>query len=195
MNKKFIDIVNSWKTVFSYQDLAYFFWNDKKKLAHKVSYYAEKWYLYKIKKWLYSLDKNYNRLELATKILKPSYISLETALKIHGIIFQYTSAIYVISYKSYETEVDSENIVFKFLNKKIRENYDWIENKKNYSIAWLERAVLDTLYLYKDFYFDNLRPVSWDKIEQLLPIYNSKSLEKRVNILKSNFIKNDNKIG
>ena len=50
-------------------------------------------------------------------------------------------------------------------------NNDGIEIKDNYSIASTERAFLDLLYLNKDYHFDNLSPLNWDKIYALLPLY------------------------
>ena len=62
-----------------------------------------------------------------------------------------------------------------------------MEEKDGYFIADRERAFLDTVFLYKDFYFDNLRPLNWDKINQLSHIYQSASLEKRTAIILNNF--------
>ena len=56
-----------------------------------------------------------------------------------------------------------------------------IENKKYYSVASPERAFLDILYINKDYYFDNVRSLNWDKIFELLPIYANKRMEKVVN--------------
>ena len=191
MNNNFLKLLKSKNTVFSYNDLAYFFGNNKKKLISKVVYYTKKWYLYKIKRWFYSLDKNYNILELATKIQKGSYLSLETALKIHGINFQYDSKIYVIWYKNQEIEVDGNIIIFRVIKKEVRQNFEWIIMKNWYPIATKNRAILDSLYLYKNFFFDNLDNINWKELEKLAKIYNSKILEKRINILKNNYNKNE----
>ena len=59
-----------------------------------------------------------------------------------------------------------------------------IEIKHAYSIATAERAFLDMLYVHKDYYFDNLHPLNWDAVFQLLPIYGpSKRLEQLVHKL------------
>jgi hypothetical protein len=58
-------------------------------------------------------------------------------------------------------------------------------------IASKYRAILDTIYLYKDFFFDNLDDIDWEKLEELMNIYNSKILEKRIKILKNNYLKNE----
>lgn len=191
MNQWFIKLSKSQSTVFSFNDLAYYFGTDKKKLISKITYYVKKWYLYKIRRWLYSFDKNYDILELATKIQKWSYISLETALKIYSINFQYNSDIYVIWYKNEEIIVDWKKIIFKVIKKEIRENFEWINSIKWYMIASKYRAILDIIYLYKDFFFDNLDNIDWLELEKLMKIYNSKILEKRINDLKNNYLKNE----
>jgi len=191
MNKWFIELMKSDNTVFSFSDLAYYFWVNKDKLISKVTYYVKKWYLYKIRRWLYALDNGYDVFELATKIQKWSYISLETALKIYSINFQYNSDIYVIWYKNEELVIDWRKIIFKVIKKEIRENFEWIDSDKWYLIASKYRAILDTIYLYKDFFFDNLDDIDWEKLEELMNIYNSKILEKRIKILKNNYLKNE----
>ena len=50
----------------------------------------------------------------------------------------------------------------------------------NVNIASPERAVLDTLYLNSNYYFDNPTSLDKQKVYSLLPIYNSKTLEQRV---------------
>lgn len=191
MIQSFIKLSQSNNTVFSFNDLAYYFGVDKNKLISKVTYYVKKWYLYKIRRGLYSIDKNYDILELATKIQKWSYISLQTALKIYSINFQYSSDIYVIWYKNEEIIVDWKKIIFKVIKKVVRENFEWIESEKVYMIASKYRAILDTLYLYKDFFFDSLDDIDWSILEELMKIYNSKILEKRVITLKNNYLNNE----
>jgi hypothetical protein len=50
---------------------------------------------------------------------------------------------------------------------------------------------LDVLYLYKEFFFDNLNDIDWDELVNFSKIYNSKILEKRVNDLKYKYLKNE----
>ena len=51
---------------------------------------------------------------------------------------------------------------------------------ETYSIASAERAFLDTIYLNKDYHFDNLLLLDWNKVYEILPIYSNKQMEKRV---------------
>jgi hypothetical protein len=50
----------------------------------------------------------------------------------------------------------------------------------NINIATKERAILDLLYLKKDYYFDNLNGLDKDLIRELLStVYCNKALSKR----------------
>ena len=50
---------------------------------------------------------------------------------------------------------------------------------------------MDAIFLYRDYHFDNLRPLDWEKIEELKMIYNSKVLNRRLNSY-YRIYKNDN---
>ena len=47
-------------------------------------------------------------------------------------------------------------------------------------IASKERAFLDIMYINKDYYFDNLIGIDWDKVFKILPIYNNKRMTKKI---------------
>ena len=61
-----------------------------------------------------------------------------------------------------------------------------IRSPEGINIASPERAFLDTLYLNKDFYFDNCSILDKEMIQKFLPIYNSKQLNIRVNKILNN---------
>lgn len=39
---------------------------------------------------------------------------------------------------------------------------------------------MDTVFVYKNYYFDNLLVLNWEKVFDLLGLYKSKALEKRI---------------
>src|SRR6056297_1337610 len=89
------------KTVFTIKDFALIWESNQPELIwSRVSDYRKRGKLYRIRKGIYTKDKNYNKFELATKIYTPSYISLETILAKNDIIFQYYKTIFVVSYLS-----------------------------------------------------------------------------------------------
>ena len=58
-----------------------------------------------------------------------------------------------------------------------------IDYRENYNIASLERAFLDVVYLHKNYHFDNLSVLDWDKVYEILPIYGgNKRMAKMIKI-------------
>ena len=165
-------LLRSDQTVFSFNELLLLWKNGgSKTLKSKVHYYVRRGDLYHIRRGLYAKDKNYDRLEVATKILTPAYVSFETVLVQAGIVFQHYSQIFVASYKSRTIICDGQTYVFRTIKPTILTNTLGIEIHDNYSISSPERAFLDVAYLHKDYHFDNLRPLNWDKVYAILPIY------------------------
>ena len=147
----------------------------------RVNYYVQSGDLYPIRRGIYAKDKNYDRFELATKIFTPAYISFETVLGHAGVTFQYYSQIFVASYQTKEIVADGQKIVFKTLKDSILTNSAGIENKENYAIASPERAFLDVVYLSKEYHFDQLSLLNWDKVNEILAIYGkNKKMRDRV---------------
>jgi len=168
------------KTVFTIKDFALIWESNQPELIwSRVSDYRKKGKLYRIRKGIYTKDKNYNKFELATKIYTPSYISLETILAKNDIIFQYYKTILVVSYLSREIKVDGKNIKISKIKDDILTNQKGMIKKDNYFEATKERAFLDALYLYKDYHFDNLEQLNRKKVMDLAKIYNNKALIKR----------------
>jgi predicted transcriptional regulator of viral defense system len=181
MEKGFLKpILLSSQTVFTFKELL-LTWNiDKNTARSRISYYLRKGDLYPIRRGLYAKNKNYDRFELATKIYTPAYISFETVLGSAGITFQYYDQIFVASYQSNELTADHQKLVFKMLKSSILLNSAGVENKGTYFIASPERAFLDVVYLNKEYHFDNLSPLDWDKVNEIVPIYESKSMLEKV---------------
>ena len=156
-------------------------------LKRRLNYYVKKGELYSIRRGFYAKDKNYDKLELATKIYTPAYVSFETVLRQAGITFQYYERIFVASYLTREITADNQIYQYKKVKDAILTNSAGIETKENYSTASPERAFLDILYLNKNYYFDNLGPLNWDKVFELLLIYGNKRMEKVVKQIFNNY--------
>lgn len=175
-------LLRSKKTIFSVKDLA-LIWGitDDDYLKTKIYRLVKNGNLLRIKKGIYVLDKNYNIKELAVSIYTPSYISFETVLREAGIIFQHYETFFVAGSWSKTIKIDKKNFCFRKIKKEILFNSLGVINKDNYSIANSERAFLDMIYLFPDYYFDNLSVLDWDKCFELVKIYNNKELIKRLN--------------
>lgn len=177
-------ILKSKKTVFTSKDIA-ILWQDSGTPATwvRIGYYVKKGDLIRLRKGLYIKSKDYNKLELATRIFTPSYISFETVLAKEGLIFQVYDQIFVASYTTRKITVDGQEYSFRKLKEDVLNNSLGVENNHEMSIATKERAFLDTLYIHNDYYFDNLRSLDWDRVFQILPIYNNQRMTKKVRLL------------
>jgi len=167
-----LDLMRSKKTVFTFNDII-LIWgeSDVNFIKKKINRYVRVGKLYSIRKGIYSKDKNYDKYELATKIYTPAYISLETVLIAAGINFQSYGQIFVVSYQTKEIECDGQKYAYKKIKNTILTNQKGVELKENYNIASPERAFLDIIYLHKNYHFDNLSSLNWDKVYEILPIY------------------------
>jgi len=174
-------LLRSHKTVFSTKDIS-LLWGEKGE-AHvrvRLSNYVRRGKLIRVRRSIYAKDKDYNRFELATRIYTPSYISFETVLTRAGINFQYYGNIFVASYVTRNIEANSQKISFIRMKDYVLSNTAGIDHTDNISIATKERAFLDRIYISKDYYFDNLNGLDWDKVFEILPIYHNKRMETKV---------------
>ncbi len=174
-------ILRSPKTVFTFKDVA-LLWGEPSTQAVRVrlSYYVSRGKLYRIHRGVYTKDKHYHKLELATRLYAPSYVSFETILSHEGLIFQFYSPIFVASYLTHEIEVDGQTYSFKKVKDSILTNSSGVENREESSFATKERAFLDTLYIHADYHFDNLSSLDWNKVFDILPIYRNQRMAGRV---------------
>lgn len=190
---KYLEILlRSPKTVFTTKDIA-LIWGEipDNKFRVRLSKYSKNGGLLKLAHGIYSKDENYNALELATRIYTPSYISFETVLTRSGISFQYYNSIFVASYVTREIKVGNQNISYLRIKDFVLTNTLGIETTGEFSLATKERAFLDRLYVSKDYHFDNLGVLDWEKVFEILPIYKNQEMEKRLTKLYKNYKKND----
>ena len=181
-NKDFIlKLYKRDQTIFTTRELSLLFPDiSYTNLRRRISYYVKTGKILRLRKGIYGKE-NFDPLELANKIYTPSYISFETVLKKEGLIFQESSGIFVASYLTRKIKCAGVGIFYKKIKNEILTNPSGIENREAYFIASKERAFLDSVFVYKNYYFDNLSVLNWDTVFDLLKIYKSKMLERRVN--------------
>lgn len=174
------------QTVFSFNEIALLF-NEEKflRLKQKLNYYTKIGIIKSVRRGIY-VKENYNKEELACKIFKPSYLSTEYVLQKNANIFQYNEQITSITYLSRAIEISSYKLIYRKIKNNILLNTTGINRINGINIATPERAFLDTLYLNKNYYFDNINNLNIDFINKLLPIYDLKQLNLRVNKLLAN---------
>jgi predicted transcriptional regulator of viral defense system len=174
-------LLRSPKTVFSTKDIA-LLWGEKTEANVRVrlSSYVKNGKLIRVRRGIYAKDKSYDRFELATRIYTPSYISFETVLTRAGVNFQYYGNIFVASYVTRGIEADGQKISFIRMKDYVLTSSIGIEHANDVAMATKERAFLDRIYISKDYHFDHLDVLDWDKVFEILPIYRNGRMEKKV---------------
>lgn len=190
MDSLIAKLYQSPKTILTNKDLA-LIWqiSDEQNLYSKITYYVKQKALIRLTRGVFAKNKDFNPKELATSIYTPSYISFETVLREAGVIFQHYETIFVASKWPKTAKIEKYMITFRKLKDAVLFNSTGVINKNNYSIATTERAFLDMIYLFPNYYFDNLKPINWEKCEEIAKIYNNKQLLKRFNKYRKNYAK------
>lgn len=145
-----------------------------------INYYVSTGDLYRIRRGIYAKDKDYDKVELASRIYTPAYVSFETVLARAGLIFQYYSQIFVASYLTREIIIDGQKYVYRKIKNTVLTEPAGVLNQDGIAIATKERAFLDTLYINKDYHFDHLGVLDWEMVFQILPLYGNKRMTKKV---------------
>lgn len=168
------------QTVFTLDEISLYFPNiPYENLRSSIRYFTNAGKLKRLHQGIYA-KTGYNPFEFANKLYRPSYISLETVLARGGVTFQYYETIFVVSYLTREVTLKDINIQYRQMKRGILTNPEGVEEKEGYFIATLERAFLDAVYIYRNYHFDNLGTIDWEKVEKLKKIYKNKAFEKRV---------------
>lgn len=168
-------------TVFTTQEISLILKeSDLNRLKSKINYFVKKGELISLRRGLYAKTNGFEILEVANKILTPSYISLETVLQDSGVTFQdYSKTIFVLTYQTRDIKLGKYTISFKKIKDDVLANPKGIQIKDGYAIASVERAFLDRIYLSNNYYFDNLNPIDWKSARALLKIYKNTAMERR----------------
>jgi len=175
MNSDLIyEIYKDKRTVFTLQEIAILVNEpDFSRIKQRINYFVKKGRLNNPRRGIYTKDR-YSPGELACRIYRPSYISLEYVLNKSGIVFQYSDRISVVSYLSRSIVVDKNSIDYRKIRNDILINTSGIVIQDDgISIATPERAFLDLVYLNKGVYIDSGHLLNKDIIYDLLKIYDS----------------------
>jgi predicted transcriptional regulator of viral defense system len=166
----------------------------------RLSEWCQKGYIENVKRGFYRFtDQPINQgvtYFTANKIYSPSYISLETALAYYQVI---PEAVFISSSISTLNTTKLSTSMGNFTYQHVKENlfFGYVLVSLNgliVSLANLEKAILDYLYLYPELNsVDDFEALRWNKevLKQLdfnlfsdyLQLFNSKRLGKRVQIL------------
>lgn len=174
------------RSVFTLKDIAMLTGESNfKSINGKLNYYVRKGKLLSPRKGIY-VKAGYNTEELACILYTPSYISLEYVLQKAGVVFQYDERVTAVSYLSRSVKIEGRTYAYRKIKGEILIGTEGINQIGNVNIASPERAFLDTLYLNKEYYFDNINSLNKEVIYKLLLLYSSKTLTARVRKLLQN---------
>jgi len=130
---------------------------------------------------------------VASKIYKPSYISLHTALAFHGIIPETINEITSVSSLKTSTFKNSlGTFSYKKIKPRLMFGYDAVEkNGFTFFISSPEKAVLDLLYLEPSYNFKkelrNSR-LDWKKLTAFAKKFEKKVILEKIDMLKKIFL-------
>lgn len=175
------------RTVFRLIDIAMLISeSDSGLLRRRLNYFVHKGKLLNPRRGIYA-KPGYNIEELACLVYSPSYISCQYVLRKAGVIFQYGTEITPVSYLNRSVFIDGVAISYRKIKGTALVNTAGVIRQINHiNIATSERALLDLLYLEKEYHFDNLSSLDTKAVFGLLPLYQSKELIKRVKRLFEN---------
>jgi hypothetical protein len=188
MKKPISAILKSKKTVFTFKDIS-LLWGmtDRKSAVAGINHYVSTGDLYRIRRGIYAKDKDYDKIELASRIYTPAYVSFETVLARTGMIFQYYSQIFVASYLAREIIIDGQTYVYRKIKDTVLTEAAGVLNQDGSAIATKERAFLDTIYINTDYHFDHLGILDWERVFEILPLYGNKRMTQKVRVLYDDF--------
>jgi len=172
------------KNLFTTQDLSVIWGiSEKTKIWEIAKYYLRKNKLNRIYRGIYSINKQYSSLELAQKLQPLSYISLHTALSIHGINFQYYSSNYSIALISKKYSVLKVEYSYHQVKDFIFFNKLGLVDKGSYILADKERAICDTLYIWPSMNVDHIDNIDGNKLLETAQIYKNQRLINDIKLL------------
>jgi len=165
----------------------------------RLSEWQRKDYVKKICKSFYifaDLEINEKILfTIANRIYKPSYVSLEMALSVYGLI---PEAVYgitsVTSQRTKNIKTPIGDFIYRHIQSNLMFGYELREhNGYHYQVAEIEKAILDYLYFNSKINdaesFEGVRfniieakeKINIEKFNKYLRAFNNKALEKRAN--------------
>ena len=171
----------SGKKVFTTADLAVL-WQipERRRLIELIKYYLRTNRLTHLHKGVYAYGTDYTPFDVAQKLVPFSYLSLYTTCQLHGLTFQYYETVYAVALQCKHYEIGGQKYEYHRVKEAIFYNTQGLVNTGRYWIAGRERTILDCLYVYPRFAFDNLQSVDREKLRALAGTYDNRQLGDRV---------------
>jgi predicted transcriptional regulator of viral defense system len=190
MQNKMKLLLKSGHNVFNMDDLGLVWGQNKRSdTVQSARDYARKGELTRLRRGLYAVDpQNIQIEEVAGRAFTPSYVTGETVLAMKGLIFPATTEIHCAALKPKKITVGNTEIIYHMLKPEVFYNTIGIENRNNFAVASLERAIADLIYIYDGKYdFERLHDVEWDKLVEIGKIYQKNVVVERIDDLRRKY--------
>lgn len=180
---KLAQLIKTEKSVFTTKELIAI-WSVGKNTVKTTTYRMVKTgNLTHLQKGLFAIGK-INPFELGCKLMPKSYISLFTILKENGIIYQEFKPIYLTGERPETKTAGGYHFEYHAI-RKILSIPDGIEFHENYSIATIERAILELFQIFDTDYSDfRISQFNREKFIKLSQLFNKKTQKKAKQFLK-----------
>lgn len=172
---KLSQLIKTGKTVFAVSELVDIWQTNRDTVKATVYRMIQQRNLKRLKRGLFALSDRIDLFELGCKLVFGSYVSCFTVLKEEGVIFQEYKNIYLVAPRP-QTIVIEENSFEYHTISALTSLPDGIEFRDYYSIACLERALLDTFCIFHADYSDfKISSFNKEKFLQLSVFYNERT--------------------
>jgi predicted transcriptional regulator of viral defense system len=168
---RFLSIAKLSTPIFHIDDLARL-WGvtNRNTLSTSLRRYVKNGLIYRLYRGLYSIKPltELDPLLLGAQAINDyCYLSGETVLVKHGVIFQQLSYLTFIGTKTKRFKIGNQRYYCRQLKDKFLYDNSGINQIGQINVASLERAVADILYFDPKYYFDNPGPINWKKVAQI----------------------------
>jgi predicted transcriptional regulator of viral defense system len=190
MQNKMKLLLKSGRNVFNMDDLGLVWGQNKRSdTVQSARDYARKGELTRLRRGLYAIDSHDIQIEeVAGRAITPSYVTGETVLAMHGLIFPATTEVHCAALKTKRISVKGSEIIYHMLKPEVFYDNIGVENRPNFAVASLERAIADLIYVYGGKYdFERLHDVDWDKLSEIGKIYQKNVVAARINDLRRKY--------
>jgi hypothetical protein len=172
---KINDLLLSGRTIWTLDDMSVIWGQTKRSdTAQSAKHYARSGNLIRIRRGVYALpNAQLSPVEVANKLVVPSYLTGESVLKKSGASFQASTNITSAALVPRKITLGEVSYIYHKLNSQVFFNTLGI----NDATATLERAVADLIYIFGGRYqFEDLSGVDWGKLHEIGQIYGKKSV-------------------
>jgi len=174
---RFLSIAKLGIPVFHIDDLARI-WdvNNRNTLSTSLKRYVESGLIYRLYRGLYSI-KPVSELDLlllgSQAINSYCYLSGETILVKHGIIFQQVDSFMFMGKKTKRFRIGGYKYYCRQLKDEFLYNDTGLDKTGKFNLATVERAVADILYFNPKYHFDNSGAINWVEVKRIqAAVYN-----------------------